>query len=212
MLFASPIPLPLSFPRFPMPLPKDLDRHLTGEFSKGLCASMCYSPQSVLCFCVCPLVALHTQRKRMLRITREPYVCCAGLWPCCGCNKPKSDLCLIGEVCACPGLALAGNRFMVQTRLNKKNTGCDNCLQCFQCCVGLECMIARLCCDCSAEDENLRKSTVCVCTESHCQNDAEIDIMLEKGFLYHSPPTGLIQELPAHFSRLALALEQQRLI
>lgn len=182
-----------------MPLPKEIDRHLKGEFKHGLCGSIARSPLSCLSFHFCTPCALFTQRRQILGIAGEPYVMCGGLWPCCGFQSPIPDVCLVCEVCMCPGAALAGNRFLVQTRLDLKNTTVDNCLRVFQCCVTCEFACLRLCCECSQERENLVKSGVCVCPTTHCQNSAALRDFERGSGDYKGPPSSLLKVLPNHF-------------
>lgn len=182
-----------------MPLPSDLERHITGEFTYGSLQSLCVSPCQCVFFCFLTPCAIFAQRRRLLAITKEPYVCCAGTRPFCGFQKERSDCWLIAEVCLFPHLALAGNRFMVQTRFNKRNSGLDNVLKIFHCCVSFEFCLARICCTCSTERENICKSAECVGPCSFCQNAAEIDTMVSNGEVYSHPPYGVIMELPVHF-------------
>ncbi|CAJ1357698.1 unnamed protein product [Effrenium voratum] len=55
-------------------------------------------------------------------------------------GRDRSCLCL--EVCCCPGLAMTGNRFMVQTRFDKENTPCDDCIM--NCTCLFLCMTSRM--------------------------------------------------------------------
>lgn len=182
-----------------MPLPQDIERHLTGSFTHGSLGSICASPAQCCFFWFCAPCAVYGQRRRILAVTKEPYVCCAGVWPWCGFNEQKDEACLIPEVICCSGCAMAGNRFMVQTRFNKKNSGMDNVLKVFHSCVGCAFSIGRNCVPCTVEQENICKATCCVCPVTFCQNAAEMDSMLEQGVMYHSPPVGVISELPVHF-------------
>merc|ERR1719394_330118 len=63
-------------------------------------------------------------------MTGEPYVCCAGLCPCGPLGQPQDENCVYAEVCCCLGMALSGNRWMLQTRFLKQNDPCDDCLIC----------------------------------------------------------------------------------
>lgn len=184
-----------------MPLPKEVDKRLTGSFTHGSLASACLSPLSCCAFCLCEPCALFSQRRRILRITGEPYVMFAGTWPCCGFEQPAPDCCLVCEVCMFPSCALAGNRFMVQTRFDKKNTAIDNCCTVCQCCVGLEFSCLRVCCECSEERENLVKSHVCVLPAAHCQNAFEIREYELGRRTYTAPPQAMIDMFPEHFKQ-----------
>ena len=198
--------LPLS--PYIMPLPESIERHLTGEFKHAQLSSWCSVPGECCFFCCCPNCAIYAQRKRMLDITGEPYVCCAGVWPCCGFEQPRDDVCLIAEACCCASMAMAGNRFMMQTRFNKRNSGCvDSCGKICHICVACECCIARICCDCSKEREDILKSASCVCTNGHCQNSSELDYIQEQNIAYGGPPRGVIQELPRHFQHAGITIQ-----
>jgi hypothetical protein len=182
-----------------MPLPNNIERHLTGEFKHGQLNAWCSVPGECCFFCCCTPCAIYAQRKRMLDITKEPYVCCAGVWPCCGFERPRDECCLVAEACCLPSLAIAGNRFMMQTRFNKKNSGCvDSLGKICHICVACECCVARICCECSQEREDIMKSAACVCTNSHCQNASELD-NIDVTVSYAGPPRGVVQELPVHF-------------
>lgn len=103
-----------------------------------------------------------------------------------------------------PNAALAGNRFLMQTRMNKKNTAVDKFFSIFHCCVACECKIARICFECSEERENLVKSMICVCPVSHCQVGAELKDIEHGGSQYAGVSSGLINQLPVHFSNIGI--------
>lgn len=188
-----------------MPLPTEIDKQLNGEFAHGCLSSMCLSPYTFCTFVLCQPCSLYTQRKRILYITGEPYVMCGGTYPCCGFETPAPDMCLVCEVCLCSGMALSGNRFMVQTRFDRKNTGCDNLFSCCQCCVGLEFSCLRLCCDCSKERENIMKfHTCCVLPCTHCQNTFELKEYELGRRTYSAPPQAMIREFPDHFEQVGV--------
>lgn len=109
---------------------------------------------------------------------------------------------LVCEVCFCPSASLAANRFMMQTRFNKKNTGMDNLCSNFHCLVGGGCRVARICFECSPESENLAKAMICVCPVSHCQVGAEINVVDK--LKYTGPVPALIRELPVHFRNVGV--------
>ena len=129
---------------------------------------------------------------------------CGGTWPCCGFELPAPDCCLCCEVCLFPQFALSGNRFLVQTRFDKKNTGMDNCCTCCQCIVGLEFCCLRICCDCSKERENLVKSNVCVLPAVHCQNAGEIREYEMGNRTYSGPPASMVSQFPEHFAHVGI--------
>lgn len=183
-----------------MPLPQDIERHITGEFNHGTVDAIMSDPLQILTFCCCAPCSLFSQRQRILAVTKEPYVCCGGAWPLCGLDKPVPEEWLCVEACCLQGAALAGNRFLMQTRFNRRNSKIDNVLSFFHCCVACECAIARLCMDCSVERENLCKSLVCVCPVSHCQVGADLADIEKTNTRYNGPSPGLLAELPVHYS------------
>jgi hypothetical protein len=107
-------------------------------------------------------------------------------------------LCL--EAFLCIQAAVPATRFMMQTRFNKRNSGCcDSLGKCPHVCITCNFCVARICCDCSAESEALCKggNPGCIDCCAHCQVDAEL-AHIKKGE-DKGPPVGLLQELPNHF-------------
>lgn len=188
-----------------MVLPQDIDDVLTGEFEKGACASSCCTLGcwGMLCFQPCVIAF---QRQRILSITGEPYICFGGTWPFCGFDQPTNEFCLVLEVVCCAAKAQAANRFYVQTRFNKKNTGCDNCLRIFHCCPTIECAVARLCCDIPKEKEYLYKAGYVTHPCGHCQQEVELDRL--RTVPYSAPPVAVIEKLPEHFSKAGVHLAE----
>lgn len=184
-----------------MPLPKEINELVTGEFSHGAITSICHAPFNCIWFSIFPVCATFSQRRRIQHITKEPYICCGGLWPCCGFNKPMPDSFLLVETCMCPNATLAANRFLMQTRFNKRNSGADKVLGplCHPC-VGLQCKVARICYDFTAEQEQMAKSIICVCPLSHCQVGAELNVIEAGGRTYKGPSAALVNALPVHFA------------
>ena len=189
-----------------MPLPGAINRHLTGSFDHGLCASPCLDPFECCFAFACFPWAVVTQRRRILEITGEPYIMCSGLWPCCGFEKPKPLLCLFVEGLCCPAHALAANRFLIQTRFNKKNTGCENFLRIGNLCVACQCCLPRVFGCCSKEKEMLMKSATCIPICAHCQNALVIS-QVSKSRAYIAPKQEVIAELPDHFAQAGIRLE-----
>jgi len=68
------------------------------------------------------------QRLKILDVIGEPYVCCGGMFPCGPLGEPQDRTCVWAEACCCPGLALGANRFLIQTRFDRENTPCDDCI------------------------------------------------------------------------------------
>jgi len=132
-------------------------------------------------------------------------VCCAGTFPCCGCEQPKPEVCLICEAAFCLPMAISGNRFMAQTRFDLKNRGpVDACGVKLQCCIAGVCGVGRLCYDFSEEQENICKSNCCVLPATLCQNASQMNHMMSAGIRYSAPPAGVVNELPVHFSNVGI--------
>ena len=199
-----------------MPLPHDIDRHLSGNFRHGLCTSVCLNPCKACTFSCCMPCYLYQQREEILSITGESYKLCGGMFQCCGLDTEMPHICLCAEVLWCGIFALSANRFLVQTRLNRRNSSLDNCCTIFHCCTTLQFACLRCCFDCSSESENLAKSASVFYVCTHCQNQAEIDDYRNQRVPFTAPPVGVIQELPVHCAnagyRLADAPTQQRLM
>ena len=189
-----------------MPVPEDINRHLTGHFKHSQAGSCCAKPCNCLFFSCCQPCALYAQRKEVMEITKEPYVCCGGTHPCCGWENPAPEWCLALEVCCFPASALAANRFLVQTRFNKKNTGCDSLLRICHICVACEFCCMRCCMNCSKERENLVKAGCGACTCTYCQNAVELSELAEGVQTYQAPSVALINELPVHYSKVGITV------
>ena len=185
-----------------MPVSADINRHLTGEYEKECCGAMCDSVPTCCFFYCCTPCAIYVQRQALLEISGEPYVMCAGTWPCCGFEKPCPPMCLFVESFCCMGRAVTGNRFMTQSRLNLRNTSWDGCLTCCHIFPGCECLIGRLCCGCSKERENLYKSGCAACMCTHCENEMAIAAFRRDRSGLAMPPAALVEELPEHFARV----------
>jgi len=186
-----------------MVLSERVDSVLTGEFETDACKSTCCTLGCIGFFCFQPCV-IAFQRQRILSITGEPYICCGGTWPFCGFDEPTHELCIIGEVLWFPCRAAAANRFLVQTRFNRRNTGCDNCLRIFHCIPTIECAIARCCCNVSKEKEYLYKAGYVSHPCGHCQQEMELNRI--RNMPYSAPPVPVIEILPEHFSKAGVHL------
>eukprot|EP00929_Paragymnodinium_shiwhaense_P107267 TRINITY_DN73357_c0_g1_i1.p1 TRINITY_DN73357_c0_g1~~TRINITY_DN73357_c0_g1_i1.p1 ORF type:complete len:203 (-),score=23.59 TRINITY_DN73357_c0_g1_i1:104-712(-) len=111
-----------------MPVGWEISEKLTGEWTASLWSSPCKAPLTFLYSACCPCCMAAQQRNEILELTGEPYVCCGGLFPCGPFGQPQSPSCVWVEACCCTSLAIGGNRFYVQTRFNKMNTACDDCI------------------------------------------------------------------------------------
>lgn len=188
-----------------MVLPDEIERHITNDFQKNSIESMTADPFNCLFFTCCQPCAIYAQRQEIIELTGEPYVCCGGIWPYCGFEKPAPNRnWLIAEACCCTGLALAGNRVLVQTRLNRRNSDIDNAVKICNECVTCEFWMFRHCMECSKEREIICKAACCVCPCTHCQNGITLAEVKTSKDPYNGPATGLIEELPVHFTNAGL--------
>eukprot|EP00933_Yihiella_yeosuensis_P057925 TRINITY_DN5804_c0_g1_i1.p1 TRINITY_DN5804_c0_g1~~TRINITY_DN5804_c0_g1_i1.p1 ORF type:complete len:251 (-),score=50.36 TRINITY_DN5804_c0_g1_i1:513-1265(-) len=179
-----------------MPVKQEVSQAFTGHWKVGLFQAPCYSPHCCVFGCCCICCAACKQRTELLDLTGEPYVCCAGLFPCGPLGDPQDRMCLGLEVCCCPGLALNANRWMVQTRFDRENTFCDDCLICFTCLCSWGVMIARCFVD---VPEELEMAADCLVMSvqgcMHAQQQIEIEEVKKTGYqgmnaniLGHMPP------------------------
>mmetsp|Transcript_72525 Transcript_72525/g.208155 ORF Transcript_72525/g.208155 Transcript_72525/m.208155 type:complete len:224 (+) Transcript_72525:86-757(+) len=128
-----------------MVLTKYLSEALEGQWQVGMLNAPSSAPATCCYALWCIPCVTYNQRLELLDITQEKYMCCAGLCNCCCFGSPCDShfpwLCL--EVCCCSSQAIVANRFMLQTRFDRKNDACDNCL-----------MITAGCCDLVASISN----------------------------------------------------------
>ena len=105
----------------------------------------------------------------------------------------------------CPHM-ISANRFLVQTRFNKRNSGCwDFCGKCGHVFPAIACEVARLCSDVPREREELAMAASCCCPCNYCQNAIELDIIESKKKKYTGPPQAMILALPQHFANIRIA-------
>mmetsp|Transcript_44840 Transcript_44840/g.129587 ORF Transcript_44840/g.129587 Transcript_44840/m.129587 type:complete len:210 (-) Transcript_44840:110-739(-) len=179
-----------------MPIEKELAEQLSGTWKVELHEAPMAAPLQCCFGCFCTCCAAYQQRNELLDLTGEPYVCCSGLCPCGPLGEPQDRKCLVLEACCCPGLALSGNRFMVQTRFDKMNTACDDCI------------LTTVClCDCVVtigsavyEDfpEEIKVATDCLVMATngcmHAQQHVEIREIEKSG--YDGPSATILSSLP----------------
>lgn len=174
-----------------MPIQQEIAEQLDGHWKTGMCTAPCESPLQFCAGSCCICCAVWQQRTELLQITGEPYVCCAGLCPCGPLGEPQDQSCLFLEACCCPGLALSGNRFMVQTRFNKENTPCDDCILWFTCLFTCAVDIARCFMDVPDGLELLADClTITVQGCMHAQQAIEIEEIKKTG--YQGPPPNIV--------------------
>jgi len=167
----------------------------TGKWKVGLFQAPCAAPLPFLYGCCCTCCAAYQQRVELLDLTGEPYVCCAGMCPCGPLGDPQDRGCLIIEACCCPGLALSGNRFMVQTRFDRENTPCDDYILVFTCLFVYLIEIVRCFCDIPDELDMLADCLIMSVNGCmHAQQDIEIKDIKRSG--YTGPPRSIVAALP----------------
>lgn len=185
-----------------MPLKQRVAEQLTGEWQVGLCEAPCSDPFSCCYACLCPCCMAAQQRQEILAVIGEPYVCCGGMCTCCGMCAPcevdtRNDCCCVwAEACCCTGLAVAANRFLIQTRFDRKNTECDDCI------LWLACLTPLVTCLCQCVGveipEELQNCVDCCQTcVTGCmlaQQKVEIDHVKRTGFA--GPPPCVVAMLP----------------
>ena len=183
----------------------EIGKQLTGNWRIGL-FSTCFAEPSTFCFsCICTPCKAYTQRKELLQITREPYVCAGGMFPCGPCAKPCNQNWLFVEACCCPQFAVTGNRFIIQTRFDRRNTYCDDFIilftaiaACFAVCFSV------LTSGQKAEGvENCAE--LLVCTVNGCmltQQDVEIKYLKTIG--YNGAPVFILQILPPQVQQVVI--------
>lgn len=187
----------------PMPIKQEaVAQSCTGKWKVEMFQTPCKNPVQFLYGCLCPCCASYQQRDTLLKITGEPYVCFGGLCACGPLGEPQDKNCLILESCCCPGLAIDGNRFIVQTRFDKENTCCDDCIIWFTCLFSWAVMIAQ-CVGCDVPEELDLLADCLIMTVNgcmHAQQDIEIREIQKNG--YNGPPQALMMALPPHQQKM----------
>lgn len=179
-----------------MPVRQEVAQACHGKWKHELFESAGKAPCQCLYGCACTCCAVYQQRNKLLDLTGEPYVCCAGLCPCGPLGEPQADrTCLLLEAFCCPGWALNGNRFMIQTRFDRENTACDDMILTFTCLFWYAVQCARCICDVPEELEFLADCLVLsVDGCMHAQQHLEIQEIEKHG--YQGPPPQIIAVLP----------------
>ena len=181
-----------------MPTDKSIADSLTGTWQVPLCRTCVTAPGLFCKNFWCPCCVAYSHRKQLLALTNEPYVCCAGMIGCGPCKKPCNPRCLFLAVCCCMQFAIAGNRFMIQTRFDKRNTPCDSfILWCTAVIACINCVVQTV----SKQDCSALQAIVdlIICTVNACmqtQHEFEIRHVRETGG-YHGMPQFIVVLLPA---------------
>jgi len=167
-----------------MPIKQEVADALTGHWQIGLFETPVKAPVSFCYGCCCSCCMTCQQRLEILDVIGEPYVCCGGLFPCGPLGEQQDRNCIFLETCCCPGLALSANRFLIQTRFDRENTFCDDCLMWAVCLASWAvCILNLVGCDVPDEIENLvdcARMTVQGCMLG--QQQAEIDYIKRNGW------------------------------
>jgi len=201
-----------------MPLKPELAAYSNREWSVPLFSAPVEAPLSFAFGCFCPCCAIAKQRKDLLDLTGEPYVCCGGIarpCPCVDCGEEQPEVpCLYLEAFCCPQIALNANRFMMHTRFGLQNTECDDwlfqataciaclaqgaqCIRCLRECFQID--LPGDCDDCIANnaDELTECANCAILSVNGCmfaQQAAEISRIQESG--YGGPAREIISALP----------------
>lgn len=180
-----------------MPVPQQVSESLTGEWQIGLFESPCKAPASFCAGCLCPCCCAIQQRNELLDLTGEPYICCAGLCPCGPLGEPQDRNCLYLEGCCCTSLAISGNRFFIQTRFDKMNTACDDCILWATCMIACGVSIASCFIDIPQEVENCVDCMLMIVDGCMlAQQQYELEHVKKNG--YALPPQQVMMALPDH--------------
>eukprot|EP00401_Gymnodinium_catenatum_P054964 CAMPEP_0117533816 /NCGR_PEP_ID=MMETSP0784-20121206/40090_1 /TAXON_ID=39447 /ORGANISM="" /LENGTH=201 /DNA_ID=CAMNT_0005330275 /DNA_START=94 /DNA_END=699 /DNA_ORIENTATION=+ len=176
-----------------MPLKQEVSQQLTGTWQIGLFETPCRAPISFCYGCCCSCCMVVQQRFEFLDITGEPYVCCGGMFPCGPLAEPQDRNCMYAEGCCCTGMAVGANRFLVQTRFDKMNTACDECILWTVCIVSWVVCILQCFIDVPDEIENCVDCMIM--TVNGCmlaQQQVEIDYAKQNGFNHNPAIVGVL--------------------
>eukprot|EP00927_Polykrikos_kofoidii_P083267 TRINITY_DN8489_c0_g1_i1.p1 TRINITY_DN8489_c0_g1~~TRINITY_DN8489_c0_g1_i1.p1 ORF type:complete len:221 (-),score=29.09 TRINITY_DN8489_c0_g1_i1:138-800(-) len=183
--------------------------------------SMLQTPCSHPLKCVygtcCPCAGAYSQRREILEITAEPYICNNGAGWCCCCTSPvpedKVPLYLGLESCCCTCSVVAGNRYMIQTRFGRENDSCDNCLLCCVCVLDtIEWLLSCVWCILNVFNSGTGSQDVGDCLGSlamvndmlqcavlgcvYAQQQVELEVVNDEHINYSGPPPEVMELLP----------------
>jgi len=111
-----------------MPIKQEVVEQLTGKWQIGLFEAPIKAPHWCLAGCCCCCCMVGKQRGDILEVIGEPYVCCGGMFPCGPLSEPQDQNCMWAEAFCCTSCAISANRFLIQTRFDRENTCCDDCI------------------------------------------------------------------------------------
>lgn len=179
-----------------MPIKQEVTEALQGEWQVGLFETPCKAPLPFCLGCICTCCMAAQQRHQILDVIGEPYVCCGGLFPCGPLGEPQDRNCVYAEACCCTGLSISANRFLIQTRFDRMNTACDDCILWSVCLASWAvCLLQCVGVDVPEEIENLVDCAII--TVDGCmlgQQQVEIEHVEKSG--YAGPPAHLIGMMP----------------
>lgn len=184
-----------------MPVKQEVKDSLTGKWQIGLFEAPCKAPVSFCYGCCCSCCMAGQQRLELLDLLGEPYVCCAGMFPCGPLGQPQDRNCAWCESCCCTGCAISGNRFYIQTRFDRQNTACDDCILWTTCIVSWLVCIASMVCDVPEEVQNCVDCMIQIVNGCMlAQQQHEIKHVKSVGF--QGPPQSVMQHLTPHQQNL----------
>jgi hypothetical protein len=167
-----------------MPIKQEVVEQLTGKWQIGLFEAPCKAPHWCLAGCCCCCCMAGKQRGDILEVIGEPYVCCGGMFPCGPLGEPQDQNCMWAEAFCCHSCAISANRFLIQTRFDRENTCCDDCILWTVCLASWAvCILQCVGVDVPQEIENLVDCmimTVNGCMLAQQQN--EIEYVKKTGF------------------------------
>lgn len=174
-----------------MPVKQQISENFTGKWQHGLFEAPCKAPVDFCFGCCCTCCMAGKQRGDLLDLTGEPYVCCGGLFPCGPLGEPQDRNCMWAEACCCTGCAIAGNRWMVQTRFDRENTACDECILWLACLMPIIICVLKCFIEVPDEVENCVDCfTMIVNGCMLAQQQSEIKYIQSTG--YNGPPQKIV--------------------
>mmetsp|Transcript_141860 Transcript_141860/g.441031 ORF Transcript_141860/g.441031 Transcript_141860/m.441031 type:complete len:208 (+) Transcript_141860:93-716(+) len=195
-----------------MPIKEEISSQFEGQWQIGLFEAPIKAPGWFCCGCCCSCCLTCRQRLEILDIIGEPYVCCGGLCPCGPLGEPQDRNCIYLETCCCPSLAISANRYLIQTRFDRENTCCDDCLIWTMCICSWALCIAK-CVGADVPDEVENAVDCFVAAVQSCmlsQQQVEVQYVKETGYAGPSPKIiGVLPEKQRELVQQAAAPKQQ---
>lgn len=193
-----------------MPIKQEISQNFTGHWKVGLFETPCSSPLNFCFGCCCSCCMAGKQRGEILDVIQEPYICCGGLCPCGPLGQPQDRNCMWLEACCCTGWAISGNRFLIQTRFDRENTACDDCIIWTTCLVSWIVCIANCFCDDLVPDEVENCVDCLIMTVNGCmlaQQQVELEDVKNNN-LYNGPSQAIMSVLPPHQAQYMKPVQQ----